>query len=846
MSSAATIDRMELLSETKRAFLSRSLMLLRKVSQKSAGRAQKFFEQLKPVLLAAGAAGVKGEQAVEIYDPILQIADRLSRKSDYLAIDFLAIAAELTRLKQDQPVARWTELFEAITGSRDKEPGETALVRETSTYAAKVKEVLAELAELASREGDERIIDVVLDNVLKVASKDADAAFRCLTATPMVLRRMRLEDYPQWVERGLRLAASNQKSLEAYFGYESNLSHESAESETGAVTLEEVLPVLRHYIEGMTGKPFTVAASKDIPPLTGIYDGKTIRLPAIVKSFERREDNFRLYKALAARAAGQLEFGTYDENTDELAQLKEQLESEFRRRGGHPVPHGPVTAKRLLAIFPQNNLAAALFAILEEARIEHRLCQSYHGLRRDLEWTRSLREYRRPDNVYLMGYEPVLEIIFNALLTNPSVETRDDEEQALLELVNEIKERFIARSAQASSQATVADSLQATLRVYEHLAPKPPEDSNVPWDEKEVPREQEGDQMKIVPPEPIEDSPSKDKISGVQVNRIPAKSDSAAEVKAVIESNQPAVEPPAEPDVFYYPEWDYGLGDYCVNWCRVREYEGPRADASFVKRTRARYRGLLSSISHQFQMLRPQGLRRIGGQVDGDDFDMQAVLDHVVDHRAKSSSSERIYTQRLKQERDVAVMFLVDMSGSTSHVIDNQTQRKIIDIEKEALVMMAEALEAVGDSYAIYGFSSHGRKKISLYKVKGFDEQINSSVERRIAGIKPLVNTRLGAAIRHATMRLAAEAHQTRLLIIISDGKPSDDDGYELPRYGQEDTRHALIESRRQAVTPFCITVDSKEEEDLKKMYGEVGYTIVDDVLELPERLPNIYRRLTT
>src|SRR5436189_6419808 len=127
--------------------------------------------------------------------------------------------------------------------------------------------------------------------------------------------------------------------------------------------------------------------------------------------------------------------------------------------------------------------------------------------------------------------------------------------------------------------------------------------------------------------------------------------------------------------------------------------------------------------------------------------------------------------------------------------------------------------------------------------VKDFGEPYADEVEARIGGINYQNNTRLGAAIRHAAAKLRTQEARTRLLIILTDGRPYDHD-YGDARYAREDVREALTESKTSGITPFCITIDRESEAELKDLYGDVGYTIIDDVLSLPERMPNIYRGL--
>jgi nitric oxide reductase NorD protein len=284
----------------------------------------------------------------------------------------------------------------------------------------------------------------------------------------------------------------------------------------------------------------------------------------------------------------------------------------------------------------------------------------------------------------------------------------------------------------------------------------------------------------------------------------------------------------------------------------VIEKKVRQGDRGFVELVRSRYRGTISSIRHQFQLMKPENLTRVNRELDGEDYDLNAVVDLVIDRRADGRHSENIYTKRLRKQRDVAVSILLDQSSSTARTISrNPLQpytypgRRIIEIEKEGLVLMSEALEAVGDVYSINGFTSEGRRNVKFYVVKDFEEKYSEAVERRIGGISFQNNTRLGAAVRHAAHRLLRQDARTKLLIILTDGRPYDHD-YGDARYAREDVREALTEAKTSGITPFCITIDRESEAELRDLYGDVGYTIIDDVLSLPERMPNIYRRLTS
>ena len=199
--------------------------------------------------------------------------------------------------------------------------------------------------------------------------------------------------------------------------------------------------------------------------------------------------------------------------------------------------------------------------------------------------------------------------------------------------------------------------------------------------------------------------------------------------------------------------------------------------------------------------------------------------------------TDQVFSRLHKMERDIAVIFMVDVSGSTKGWIN--------DAERECLVLLCEALEILGDRYAIYGFSGMTRKRCELYRIKRMDEAYSDTVTARIAGIRPQDYTRMGVTIRHLTKLLTQTDARTRLLITLSDGKPDDYDGYR-GEYGIEDTRQALIEAKRAGIHPFCITIDREARDYLPHMYGAVNYTLVEEVCQLPIKVSDIYRRLTT
>jgi len=717
----------------------------------------------------------------------------------------------------------------------------------------------------------------------EIAEHDGEAALACFRSSGLALRTVSIEQFEGWARQGLAEHMKDPRARRSYFALETRGSHDALRSGNNGLALDSVRQLLLLYVEGLTGSEVEISPLAAVPLESRIADGRMIYLPSIVAEFRDDELDFRLYKVLAAHAAGQIEFGTYERDTPELRaaylELNEILDpsnsvardafavgeaflaapaSETESTTDKNVCPTDVDYRRALQLFPEPQLARRIFGTLENHRIDRRLRARYRGLVRDLDLIREHLRTTRPSVLELPASLIPFELLFQTTLLGGAT---DDARQYYSQIVSELE---TIASTFFEPEATVADTLMATSAVYSLFQSQAPgEDSVQEVEVQEEPSEAEE-----------ENSIATESFNRRDAERRPERRDArelfsawsdpdregdpdelaGGEAWSEAEFPEQAIE---EGEVaFNYDEWDRELTDHRLGWCRVIEKRVKRGDRSFVEETRERHKGVISSIRYQFQLMRPEDLTRVFNELDGEEFDLNAVVDYVIDRRAAKSGgghqSERLYTKRLRRRRDVAVSFLLDQSSSTARTIGRhplqpytRPGRRIIEIEKEGLVLMSEALEAVGDKYSINGFTSEGRRNVKFYVVKDFDEKYSDEVKQKIGGIAFQNNTRLGAAIRHAAARLAKQEARTHLLIVLSDGRPYDHD-YGDARYAREDTREALRQAKNAGVTPFCITIDRESEAELKDLYGEIGYTIIDDVLSLPERMPGIYRRLTT
>lgn len=293
-------------------------------------------------------------------------------------------------------------------------------------------------------------------------------------------------------------------------------------------------------------------------------------------------------------------------------------------------------------------------------------------------------------------------------------------------------------------------------------------------------------------------------------------------------------------EALHYPEWDCHLQAYRLPGARVRLDAPTPGDPAWVTRTLEAHRTLAYRVRRHFEMLRAQRMS-LRKQPDGEDIDLDAYIASHAAFRAGQPMSQAIYRCTLSRRRDLAIALLIDVSGSTDAWVD--AHRRIVDVEREALLLVCMALEGLAEPYAIYAFSGEGPGAVSLRELKAFADRYDGRVALRIAGLEPEHYTRCGAALRHVSAHLMRQPARHRLLLMLSDGKPNDIDQYE-GRYGVEDTRQAVIEARAQGIFAFCLTVDRQAPDYLPHVFGRAHYALLKQPQTLPTILVDWLRRL--
>jgi nitric oxide reductase NorD protein len=634
-----------------------------------------------------------------------------------------------------------------------------------------------------------------------VAAKTyAEIGYLLATLAPRAFELLDDEGFDAWVLSGLD--AYDRLGLRPAMDQLRNIELFCAERAGTPVTrLSEVEMRLARFLQGLSGRPLAVRAGQH-----AWTDTETVFLPELVAVHGSAEDNRRLYKAMASLLWAQTRYGTF------------RIDLEAR-----------------LADWRDRARALGWLAALEAVRLDARIAVELPGLAAEIAEVR--------------GPWPEALVAVVERLARPEATVADS-----LELLGEFmagtgvppRLSFAGRLDPGAAWRVRAERIQRdTETLKKALANLKGMGGRRPGGEHAVTMEMgnDGSTMEVhvdgeavaLPP----DAQAAAQSLIQDLGEVPPEALTPAGHGQWQPSDKTGPGPELASDRnadHRYDEWDYHRSAYRRGWCHVYEMAVKPGDPHYVAEVATRYGPLIRQIRKRFELVRGED-RILGRQPDGEEIDVDALVDALADRRGGAEPSERVFCRRVRNERSLAAMFMVDMSGSTKGWVN--------DAEREALIMLCDGIEALGDAYAIYGFSGWTRTRCDIYRIKGFDDAYDAAVRARIAGIEAKDYTRMGVAIRHLTRLLAAQPARHRLLVTLSDGRPDDFGDEYRGTYGIEDTRHALLEAREQGIRSYCVTIDRQGADYLKHMYGPAAYTVLDEVHKLPLRLADIYRRLT-
>src|SRR5712692_2437718 len=576
-------------------------------------------------------------------------------------------------------------------------------------------EFLGEAPGWLRRVSDTQWQERVLQYGALVAEQDAAAALAYLRRAPEVIELADpgspalAERFEKWYRGGMDVLAYNHEAARAYFAVETRKALEAVEEAASGVALRSVARMLKLFAEGLSGQPVTIRSldegDKGVPHTRASSEGATISLPTRMRRYPSREENLRVYKVMTAHEAGHLEYGTFALQMSRLTDLAAQASLRY----GRALASTLASLEEFFRLYPQPLLIRDLWMMAEDARIEACLRAEYPGLRRDME-TVVREEISRRSLTHGMS---IREMVVEVLL---QMSAGDSEEVRVPVALEDVVGRAWAQlRAVAQSYATAEDAVRAVHRAYvliEELTaeevPALPDGASEDSEQAAQPRvgEEQGGTYRPVTGLAFRGAMDAERIREPQDEMCAEQADSGIREREGVRGepslaggsrsqqgprvlrDAAAVPAPMEgrsgtssltedvtvvPDegaghvlpvlpgakAFLYDEWDSRIQDYRTRWCRVIEQAASEGTEEFFERTRSRYGGVVSLIRRYFEGIRPPALRRIRRQADGDEVDIEAAVEALVERRTRAGPSDFVYIRRDRRDRDVAAVFLV-------------------------------------------------------------------------------------------------------------------------------------------------------------------------------------------
>ena len=661
----------------------------------------------------------------------------------------------------------------------------------------------------------------ILDWVKRIASTNIEIAYQFARNSTRALELMDEHMIEAWVlqamdvydRSGLHSAVNAIKEIDRFV-------RQGRERASGCM-LEEEIGVLMPFIHGLSGRKLKLAQADEL-----YTDSEVIFLPAVMAHLPDKRGNFLLYKAAVVHHWAQVRFGTFRIDLEAYLQ-------------NHPRP-----AKALRC-----------FHALEIVRLEACIQRELPGLYREIRMLKKKLQVAETPQQWsaltarLQSGRAIAAdslAMINQALSIQVPEVSCFQGQLKPAAVAEVMAKRVPREKASLRVALklIADELnegkaegEARIERFEALKEQDPSipegfkiELQVNGKSAPIPEGVKATLTSII--QDLGDVPNE-----YLVPAGPGEYDLSQFEEKLMDPEDVWSGAYHEEGAFLYKEWDYRRKHYRKDWCVLREMSVKPEYDGFVDQVLRKYRRLIINLRKTFEAMRDED-RLLKRQVYGDGVDIDAFVEAWADVHTGLEMTDRLFTRMHRDQRNIAVMFMVDMSGST--------QGWVNQAEREALVLLAESLETLGDRFAIYGFTGMSRKRCEVFPVKDFDEPYDDEVKARISGIRAGDYTRMGAAIRHLSQRLVEVEARTKLLITLSDGKPDDYLGDYRGEYGIEDTRQALFEARRNGIHVFCITIDEEGQEYLPHMYGAANYTVISEVEKLPLKVSDIYKKITS
>ena len=676
----------------------------------------------------------------------------------------------------------------------------------------------------AERLGDEELFRNYL-KVLEVMLAQAPRGLRpMLENLDRLLTQLTLGGLRRWVNWGAQAYKTDFEGQVLYFSLQSPDSHSVLQTERKGTLFVDVQRRLNIYLRAMWGRDFFLR------PTAGDYESREGLKPFIEHFLIHIADAYDDYRPYG------------DQTPDEAVVSGVEI---YRAAANHCAAH-LVFTRQPLSMETLDTMQMAIIEAVEDARVEELACRQFPGMR--AAWLK-LHPPLQLGDPQTIG--DLLNRLARALLDPESNDPHPWVRQGL--------ELFRAQEDLSSNQVSwnigveLSHSL-ARLPLPEFnprtdlLRPIYRDDNRTVWESQEY--DLEAALEATWAPKQVRKTVSV--IEMVNTLDYEFAGDDAQEIWVLptefyldqegVTINELEGKPPVS-DPFHYHEWDYQIQLERPSWVTVLERRPQPGDLERIEAITEEHKPVISRLKFLIESMIPQGMQRLRRQEDGDELDINAAVRAMVDIRTGQQPDTRIMMRYKRNLRDLAVMVLLDMSESANDKVRGQDYT-VMDLTRAATVLLSGALDRIGDPFALHGFCSDGRHDVHYYRFKDFDQPYNDAVKARLSGMKGSYSTRMGAALRHAGMYLGQQPKNKKILFIITDGEPADNDVRD-PQYLRHDAKRAVEELARSGVTTYALSLDPHADEYVARIFGMSHFTVLDHVERLPEKLPMLYLGLT-
>ncbi len=707
----------------------------------------------------------------------------------------------------------------------------TAIKMYSKTSAAVLSLVFSTAPTAASRLGELELFRGYLSLLDNLVAKAPRAMRPFLEELDVLLAQLTLGGLRRWVAWGISAYRNDFDAQAEYFSLSSPQARAVLKQEQRGVLFVNIQRRLIMYLRSLWGRDFFLRpTSGDFETREGYrpyIEGYFIHLPDAFDDYEIDGQDpvsgMDIYRASAAHAAAHIMFSHYDTQAEELTDLQ-----------------------RLM------------IGVIEDARVEALAVKAFPGLRPL--WLKLLPVATEGED----GLRPVLDRLARALLDEDYADDHPlviQARQAMGAVEARLEQPEIAREIGLPlAEQVTALGIPFNARTDYYSTPYR-DDNRFLW---ELP---DNSDYEVLPGERAQVRKYVSVMEMINEVEVETAGDDAQEIwvlktelfpyedHGVSWNEMEGKEPVSSP--VHYHEWDYQTQLERPNWVTLLEKRPKLGEPAMIESILEQHEPLVRRLKFLIEAVQPQGLIRQRKVEDGDEIDLGPAIDAMIDIRRGMQPDPRISIRTTLQIRDLAVLLLIDLSESTNDPVpdakakaagpeEEETEKTvtILDLAREAAALMADAMDKIGDPFAIHGFDSDGRHEVEYYRFKDFDEPYGETAKARLAGMTGQLSTRMGAALRHAGTLMAQHGASKKILFILTDGEPSDNDVQD-PQYLRFDTKKAVEELARKGITTFCLTLDPYADQYVERIFGAKNYLVLDHVSRLPEKLPELYLGLT-